>query len=402
MIINNKQIKEALSSCKVVTSGYTSIPVHKMVLVNINENIITLNSFNHNVYFKKEIEIINTDKNSGKFLLSIEKFYEVLSSIPDEEVTIDLKLDKSTIVLKGEKTRQSVRVNTTDIKNFPAMDKEKPKATIITNSEKLDRYIKNTFKTVGTRSTVTDQNFLCIFLIPEKKDEIVTLKIASSDRRRVSGNRLVVDLMGEGQDFEGYYGLNPSSLKVYLSASNTSPNDSETTIISFTENSVIFNKDNTTIQILVSSDSFVDYEMIIPKAFDYAFKFSRKEMEIALKQSLILAKEDLVNNSISLTLKASRSIINIESTNDKGESISSDINIIDYTGNQNETTLFFNANYLLSFISAFQEDFLYWKGLNPSNIEPTEKRKKAKTNTITTQDFADNKVPDEFYTTNSI
>ncbi len=378
--LNQKDLLTKLSICNQVSLKKSEVEIFTYTRVDIKNGELALSALNPSLFFKTKLKIQNIDKPEIElsFLIKTDVFSSSIALITDEKVSLEIDLEKSTLVIQGAKSKHTLRINNQMLADF-VLPSEKPEelqatARLITQ-EALDA-IKSAQISVGQPKNVYQPEFLniCFTLKPSENKML----IVSTDRYRITKNVLVAnyDNLNEFIQTESSVNflINPKSVQLLTSAV-----ESEDSIeFNFEKDFLWIKFDNTSLIMRYGEGKYPDYDKIIPQSFNCTFSISSKDLLNSLKQVYLFARTNTINHSVTLKADPKNSRIVLSAQTQDGYSSESSVDIENYEGVQEEWTQAFNADYLIDYISTVNTAKILWEANpgKPSVLSPDSQKEK--------------------------
>lgn len=371
--IPKKQLEEALNVAKMISPAKHNVEVFTFTKASLKENKLTLSVFNQDAVFTKTLELSSLDPvDDCEFLINTDSLTGSVKLTPDEQIALEVDLDKTMLMVRGSKAKHKIRINLEMLKDFSAeIPKEEDlKATAKVDRQELNKYIKNTLASVGTPQNVYDSQFLHIcFTLDTENNQ---LKVVSTDRYRISRNVLPAEYSNLNEPEKNYL-LLPKLLQYYL-ALNLSD---EKINLNFAKDNFWLDFNGAKLVLKYGIATYPDYERILPQSFACSFEVDNSEVATALKQVYLIAKNNIANKSVDFHVEPGKSQMTLISKNDKGEEAEVIVGFENYEGSTDNWTQSYNADYLLDYLNSTTADKLLWEANpgKPSVLSPKDNKK---------------------------
>ena len=388
--INKDNLVDKLAIASQVSLSKSNVEILTLTKVSIEENILRLSSANDKgittvsnieIFEEKGKDMFVKEGESVEFLIKTHTFLSTVKMLQDEFVVLVIDTNTTSLTVKGSKAKHKIRINIQDLDNFSLLDNpnEKNEADLKIKTIDLLTAIKGSLVAVGDIKTSYEVMFLDVCFDLKPKEKLLT--IASTNRYRlIITNIEINDIIYSPDIFNDLenkkYTIRGSHLKyiTYLLSTNLGT----VTVINITENFVNLTCNNTTFTLKWTDNKYPDYPKVIPKSLACNFEIVKKDALEAFKQVCYFAKEDLINNKVTLTLKPAQKQVLLTSKNDKEEVTESIFDIYNYEGGTDEWSQNFNSNYLMDYVNICDAERIYWE-VNPgaaSLLSPKDKKDK--------------------------
>jgi DNA polymerase-3 subunit beta len=373
-IITKKTLEEVLNIAKTISPAKHNVNVFTYTKIVLNANTLSLTVFNQDSVFTKTLELSSLDNFSNtEFLIHTSSLAESIKLITDEQVAIEIDLDKTILIVKGSKSKHKIRINLEELKDFNAEipNQEEIKAIVKTNRQELNQAIKNTFASVGTPQSVYDPQFLHVCFTLDIQNN--SLKLVSTDRYRINKNVLSAEYSNVNEPEENYL-LLPKLLQYYLSLNL----NQEIIELYFYKDKLCIEFEGAKLALKYGIAKYPDYEKIIPQSFACSFEIDKSELVTALKQVYLIAKNNIANKSVTLNVEPGKSQIILTSSNDKGEEAEALVSFENYEGSTDNWSQSYNADYIIDYLNSTTAEKIVWEANpgKPSVLSPKDQKNK--------------------------
>jgi DNA polymerase III subunit beta len=370
---NQKDLAKILSHCNLISPRKSEIDLFTFTKFEITKESATLTSINSTVFFRTAVQFGRTDIKAKEVVVFLVKTDLIASSVNlmnDDMVSLEIDLEKHTLVVQGANSKHTLRIDTNSIGDFviPTQKDEEIKAKVSIDTQKILEANRVSQTTVGNPKIVYQPEFLHICYVLDTSNSRMT--VVSTDRHRMGLTHLPVTIEGsnsEENETQNFL-INPKNLSLLGNL-----------VVAEQTIECVFGKDYLTATIGVNEltmkygeGKFPDYEKIIPNSFSCSFHIDSKEILQALKQVYFSARANVVNKNVSITVSPSEKKLILMSKTDDGSSSESTVSMEKYEGVMEDWTQSFNSDYLIDYIGTIPTDTLLWEANpgKPSVLSP--------------------------------
>ena len=307
------------------------IPVMKGILIDAQDNKITLTGSNGEISIKNTIKV---DLNSaiitpGVALIELSMFRNIIKKMEDD---IHIITDDKTMIIQSGNDKFTL--NLYNKFDYPTID-----FTIYGDLLKIKWHdLKEITKNVLFAASQNESSLILCCVNISAKDK--KLKMLATDRHRYAEQILDID---DNVNFN--ISLLSKNLKDLLSFEfNNEIN------LYVSEHKVIFQVGDTIIQSKVVEQIYQDVSRIIPKEFENILTISKKEISTLLNKASVIITENY--NKIKLLIKDKT--LTISSSRDEIANVTLKTSNFTYTGD--ELKLILNSKFLKDAISVFDDE----------------------------------------------
>lgn len=370
--IDQKKLRQILSFCNQISLKKSDVEIFTTVLIKVDKKNLTISAVNSDIFFSESIELKESKvENEVSFLINTDLFTNSVNLLQDDIISIDINLEKNTIIIQGAKSKHVLRISSDKIHDFkrPNSQDSVIKAEILVNTQSLLDANKFADISVGNPRTVYQSEFLhvCYTLEPENS----RIAIVATDRYRISKTMVHVDYTHVEEDISNTYTnflIHPKSLSL-LGGFITGEEQCK---LIFEDGYLVLHATNKEIVLRYGEGKYPDYNKIIPQSFICNFDVNTSELLDGLKQVYFSAKMNSTNRSVKITLKPSEKILSLEAEGIDGFSSQSTVALNSYQGTQEDWNQNFNADYLIGYVSSLKIDDIMWEANpgKPSVLSP--------------------------------
>jgi DNA polymerase-3 subunit beta len=325
----------------------TTLPILECILIIAENNFIKLLA--NNLEMAIETSQINAQvKEIGRVAVDAKKFFEIIKSLPDGDVS--LKNNNSLFIIKGGRSEFKISSQTgNDFPELPEVDKSICYKILASD---LKDMIKETIFSVSLDES---RPVLMGELFEIKNQEIIMVAL---DGFRIAFRNINID-----ENYESMEAIIPSKtlseiLKVLPNSGNIS--------IYFTEKHALFELDQCKIVTRLIEGKFLNYENIFVEKYNIIVKVNRQSFLESIARASLIA---ITNKKNPVELEIKKDIIIITSNTDLDtsyEELPAEIN-------GGELKIAFNPKYLidvLRVISSEKVAMQFTDELSPCVIKP--------------------------------
>lgn len=329
LVVERKKIETIMEIVQGIIEKRTTMPILNTILLEAEDKItIKGTNLEKSIISKVDAEI----EDKGAICINAKKFYEIIKSLKEEKINIELENNN----LKIKAGRSSFRLFTQPPEDFPKIKTlELPKKTSVDKEDMLNSIEKVEY------AVYEDESRLSLYGIYIHTNN-GKLRFVASDGYRLAFNEVSYD--GENVDF-----LIPkkaiNDIKRLCRDSN-----SEKISISTEGSMASFETDDTNIIIRLNDSKFPDYKNVLPNNNMRAF-VDKKEIITTLERLLTVADE----NTKSIIVNIENDLMKFNTINDDVGEAEDEITI-KYEGDK--LTIGFNGEYLLDAIKKVESDIV--------------------------------------------
>ncbi len=351
--VSSVELKRALTVVFKGISNKPHLPILSGLLIKVKNNVTSLTATDLEVSFWMEIETMI--ESEGEVVVPAKLFFDLVSTLDDGRVSIEVTDLKMKIVAKGIETE--IVCQSAD--EYPVVPKSSSKGIAINSGDfkkKLDKVIMSSAKD-DTRPILTG----VLFLI--KNNEIT---FVATDGFRLSVN--VMELKDVSVELTEEKVIIPSkSLSELQKVISELSADSFRIEIDKNSKQVIFVFLGMEMSSRILDGEFPPYQQIIPNTYTTKISLEKQHLLSAVKRASLFARDNAnvirIKVEDNLLVSAENSQIGSNVTEVEGEIDGEKINVA------------FNAKYLLDFLPVLESDFVEWETegeLKPSVFRDTK------------------------------
>jgi DNA polymerase-3 subunit beta len=339
-VIITGNLQRGITIASHAVSQRSQLPILLNFLISAENGFLTISATDLEIGIITKIPA-KTDE-EGQVSVPAKTFLDLVSSISKEKITLETK--ENTLVLNTEGTRSTFP--TSDPQEFPQVLGEEGIRILEMKKEEVE---KEMGKIVFSASSDMGRPALSGVLIKGEEDGFV---LVATDGYRLS---LKKGLISKDSKKTISIIVPARIIRELISLPDGEIID---LFVSDKNNQVIFVVGNTTLVGRLIESEYPDYEKIIPRDFGTKAIIDRIEMQSAVKQGSVFARE--ASNIIKLSIQKDKIVISANAPS-VGE------NVVDVSakveGEENEIA--FNARYLLDLFSSVDDESLIFEMSGP-------------------------------------
>jgi len=349
---NQVNLTKALNTVSKAVSSRTTIPTLKGILMEVNENTLTLTASDMDLTIETSIEVEDTEK--GSIVVPAKLFNEIIRKMPHDNIKIEN--EGFNVNIKCLTSNSSVLGS--DAEEFPYIkNPEENTKEIVFNRNTFSNMIKKTSFAASIDQTKGPITGVLVEVLPEE------LKMIAIDGFRMAVTK---ENISGGKEESIIISARIMDEINKIITENDRNNDSEIKILIDKKNATIY-LDNTKISTRLIAGEFVKYRDIIPKEYKLSVSVNKKYLTEAVERASILSEGK--NNLIKMSIK--ENVMTITSRSEEGGAME-DI-LIHKTGD--DLDIGFNSRFLLNIMRVIEDEEIKMEfntGLSPCMIKPLE------------------------------
>jgi DNA polymerase-3 subunit beta len=325
IIIDQKQLLRSIQGIAAVVPTKTSLPILSTFLMESRgEGRLSLTANDLDVSLTTTVE--GETQGGGSVAVPGKKFFEIVRSLPEEKVEIEVEGEKITI--KCRKSRFKVMGKPAE--EFPKLPEQKAVANFSLATAVMEEMVNKTAYAVSSDLT---RPSLCGVLW-ELKDG--NLGMVATDGHRLAKVELEGAVAGVANT---EFIVSPKSLNILRSLSA----GSEETTIAVAENHITFDFGEHIIYSRLLEGPFPDYNQVIPRKNTKRLVVNRDELADACRRVSILSS--VITHQVKLVISKEKLTISV-STPDVGEAAEE----VPCGFGEGQMEIGYNARYLLDIL----------------------------------------------------
>jgi DNA polymerase-3 subunit beta len=330
--INSSDLLKALSHIQGVVEVRHTLPILSNIIINANENLLTLSSTNLDIYCSDQISADTAVP--GEISVPAITFFEIIKRLPSGSDVL-MKMDNNDNEITLKCGRSKFKLSTLKTEDFPVISDSDLSVNFVLSAEELIRIIDKTKFAVSNEETRYYLNG--IFLHKASRNSIHFLRAVATD-----GHRLAQYDIPLPQGAEEMTGIIIPKKTIFELRKVLDDADGDVSI-SLNENKIKFSFNNLKIISKVIDGTFPDYTKVIPKNNNKNFKTNNSDLKNAIDRvSAVAANEETKSKAIKLSLENNKLNLSVESQS-KGSA--NEVIDISYVGDN--VDIGFNSKYII-------------------------------------------------------
>jgi len=330
ILVDQKLLVKKIQGISSVVPTKTSLPILSTFLLEAKKDKVTLTANDLDVSLTTILDC--EFEQEGKIAVPGKKFFEIVRSLPEDKVEINVDGDK--ISIKCRKSR--FRMVGKNAEEFPKLPEQKPLATLNMETKTLLDMVMKTSYAVSNDLT---RPALCGVLWEIKKDQFT---MVATDGHRLS--RII--RKGEYADVEDKdFIVSPKALNILKAQME----GKENVKILLAENHITFNLDDSVVYSRLLEGPFPDYTQVIPKQNEKELVVNREEITDACRRVAILSS--VITHQVKLSIGKDALTVSVN-TPDVGEAVEE----IHCSFADEPMDIGYNARYLLDILKTMDTD----------------------------------------------
>ena len=329
-ICTKQKLQEGVIVSNKAITGKTTMPILEGIYIKASKNELTLIGSDMDVSIETKVEA-NVEE-EGMIVVDSKLFSEIIRKLPNSDVRIET-LDNDIIQITCQKsTFNLVYMNGED---YPALPKINENLSIEVPQNILKNMIKGTSFAIAQDETRPILQGI-LFEVKDKQLNLVALdgyRLAVRSEFLDNDNNIEVVIPGKT--------LNEVS-RILEDVSNIVK-------ITFTDNHILFNLNNTKVISRLLDGKFVNYSSLLPQEYKILVEVNKQELQNCIERASLMSK-DSNSNLIKLDFNEDNAVI---TSNSQLGKVREELNI-NLQGD--ELQIAFNSRYLLDVLKNIDED----------------------------------------------
>jgi DNA polymerase-3 subunit beta len=330
ILVDQKLLTKKIQGISAVVPTKTSLPILSTFLLEAKKGKVTLTANDLDVSLTTVLDC--ELEQEGKIAVPGKKFFEIVRSLPEDQVEIVVDGEKISIKCRNSRFRMVGK----NAEEFPKLPEQKPLASLEMPTNTLNDMIMKTIYAVSNDLT---RPALCGILWEIKKDQFT---MVATDGHRLS--RII--RKGDYADVEGKdFIVSPKALNILRSLMD----GKEGVKISFAENHITFDLEDSIVYSRLLEGPFPDYTQVIPKKNEKELIVNREEITNACRRVAILSS--VITHQVKLSVGKDALTVSVN-TPDVGEAVED----IHCSFANDPMDIGYNARYLLDILKTMDTD----------------------------------------------
>ena len=330
IICSKQKLQEGISIVTKAITGKTTMPVLEGIYIKATKEGLTLigSDINVSIETKVEADVIQ----EGSIVIDSRIFSEIIRKLPNSEVKIEISENDLIQITCEKSVFNLVFMNSSDYPSLPSINED-------ISVEVPQNLLKNMIK--GTSFAIAQDETRPILqgILFEVKNRELNLVALDGYRLAVRNELLDVDNNIEV--------VIPG--KTLNEVSKILEDNNDIVKITFTNNHILFNINNTKIISRLLDGKFVNYVSLLPQEYKLLVNVKKQELQQGIERASLMAKD---GNSNLIRLDVQEDILVITSNSQLGK-VREEVNInLQGEGVQ----IAFNSRYLLDVLKNMEDD----------------------------------------------
>lgn len=330
IICSKQKLQEGISIVTKAITGKTTMPVLEGIYIKATKEGLTLigSDIDVSIETKVEADVIQ----EGSIVIDSRIFSEIIRKLPNSEVKIEISENDLIQITCEKSVFNLVFMNSSDYPSLPSINED-------ISVEVPQNLLKNMIK--GTSFAIAQDETRPILqgILFEVKNKELNLVALDGYRLAVRNELLDVDNNIEV--------VIPG--KTLNEVSKILEDNNDIVKITFTNNHILFNINNTKIISRLLDGKFVNYVSLLPQEYKLLVNVKKQELQQGIERASLMAKD---GNSNLIRLDVQEDILVITSNSQLGK-VREEVNInLQGEGVQ----IAFNSRYLLDVLKNMEDD----------------------------------------------
>ncbi|MCI9069551.1 MULTISPECIES: DNA polymerase III subunit beta [Clostridia] len=330
IICSKQKLQEGISIVTKAITGKTTMPVLEGIYIKATKEGLTLigSDIDVSIETKVEADVIQ----EGSIVIDSRIFSEIIRKLPNSEVKIEISENDLIQITCEKSVFNLVFMNSSDYPSLPSINED-------ISVEVPQNLLKNMIK--GTSFAIAQDETRPILqgILFEVKNRELNLVALDGYRLAVRNELLDVDNNIEV--------VIPG--KTLNEVSKILEDNNDIVKITFTNNHILFNINNTKIISRLLDGKFVNYVSLLPQEYKLLVNVKKQELQQGIERASLMAKD---GNSNLIRLDVQEDILVITSNSQLGK-VREEVNInLQGEGVQ----IAFNSRYLLDVLKNMEDD----------------------------------------------
>lgn len=330
IICSKQKLQEGISIVTKAITGKTTMPVLEGIYIKATKEELTLigSDIDVSIETKVEADVIQ----EGSIVIDSRIFSEIIRKLPNSEVKIEISENDLIQITCEKSVFNLVFMNSSDYPSLPSINED-------ISVEVPQNLLKNMIK--GTSFAIAQDETRPILqgILFEVKNRELNLVALDGYRLAVRNELLDVDNNIEV--------VIPG--KTLNEVSKILEDNNDIVKITFTNNHILFNINNTKIISRLLDGKFVNYVSLLPQEYKLLVNVKKQELQQGIERASLMAKD---GNSNLIRLDVQEDILVITSNSQLGK-VREEVNInLQGEGVQ----IAFNSRYLLDVLKNMEDD----------------------------------------------
>lgn len=298
-VINSAELYTRLQNLDKVILVKNSIPILSCVLFEISDNTLKMRATDKEITLISSMQLIESSGDSS-FAINAKRILEILKSIPEQPVTLDVNTTTLQIDLSYQNGHMVFQGENAD--EFPLIkENEGHTATIPVAADALSKGLANAIVAAANDDARIAMQGIFIDITPEE------FAIVASDGRKLVRSLISCNTNGVSTSF-----ILPQK-PVAIIRSVLDKASSEVNISTFAEGNATFEMNDYTMHCRLVTETYPNYKKVIPQNNDRIATIDRNSLSNALRRVMVIA--DRSTSLVKLQFEADKLTITAENNN---------------------------------------------------------------------------------------
>ena len=331
-ICQKQKLQEGILIAQKAITGKSTMPILEGIYIHASKNQLTLVGSDMDVSIQTKVEADVLEE--GSIVIDSKIFGEIIRKLPNSDIRIEI-IENDTVQINCEKSVFNVvYMNAEEFPQLPKIDETKQ---IQVPQNILKNMIKSTSFAIAQDETRPILQGI-LFEIKDKNLNLVAL----------DGYRLAIKSEYLDNDFDLDIVIPGKTLNEVAKILE----DSELLVnITFTNNHILFNLDNTKIISRLLDGKYVNYNSLLPQEHKLLVEVNRQELQNCIERASLMVKEGN-SNLIKLNIKEDMMVI---TSNSQLGKVREEV-AINLQGEEIEIA--FNSRYLIDVLRSMEEEVI--------------------------------------------
>ena len=330
IICSKQKLQDGISIVTKAITGKTTMPVLEGIYIQATKEGLTLigSDMDVSIETKVEAEVLT----EGSIVIDSKIFSEIIRKLPNSDVKIEIAENDLVQITCEKSVFNVVYMNATDYPALPSINED-------LNVEVPQNLLKNMIKGTSFAIALDEARPILQGILFEVKNKELNLVALDGYRLAVRSELLDVD--------DNIEVVIPG--KTLNEVSKILEDNADIVKITFTNNHILFNINNTKIISRLLDGKFVNYISLLPQEYKLLVNVKKQELQQVIERASLMAKD---GNSNLIRLDVQEDTLVITSNSQLGK-VREEVNInLQGEGIQ----IAFNSRYLLDVLKNMEED----------------------------------------------
>ena len=330
IICSKQKLQEGISIVTKAITGKTTMPVLEGIYIQANKEGLTLigSDMDVSIETKVEADVIK----EGSIVIDSKIFSEIIRKLPNSDVKIEISENDLIQITCEKSVFNLVFMNATDYPALPSINED-------LNVEVPQNLLKNMIKGTSFAIALDEARPILQGILFEVKNRELNLVALDGYRLAVRSELLDVD--------DNIEVVIPG--KTLNEVSKILEDNDDIVKITFTNNHILFNVNNTKIISRLLDGKFVNYVSLLPQEYKLLVNVKKQDLQQGIERASLMAKD---GNSNLIRLDVQEDTLVITSNSQLGK-VREEVNInLQGDGVQ----IAFNSRYLLDVLKNMEEE----------------------------------------------